>query len=408
MFNIQKSTIILMLLTILQSGYAQRTTGLREITEKEQKILSKYIEQFYSNNYKAYNTNSFELESDETPAKYDMRSNKLLGPVRSQGGCGACWAFAAAASFESSYAKKNGKIIDVSEQTMVNCTQNSSCSGGLPHIVFDAWANNQQPIVDEKTVPYQESNGSCQGYSNQYEIANYGVMDMNYIFPIFPKVADDEIKKAILAYGAVTTGVYSGRAFVSYTGGVFEENGATNRPNHAVNIVGWDDAKQAWLIRNSWGSDWGEDGYMWLKYGTNGIGEGASWVEAKKIPGQPDNNIDPDIDPTNAVKFGLLSQVNPKQEYEEFFLSIGDKTYNWSITQEMPKVLRRITLEKGTYEYKLLVKSIAKTKTGRKLIMGTSSGKLTIEKSQDMAIKWKKKLQGNIYKIGFEKVNVGK
>ena len=106
MLNIQKSSILLFLLTILQSGYAQRTTGLKEITEKEQKILSKYIDQFYSNNYKAYNTNSFELESDETPAKYDMRSGKLLGPVRSQGGCGACWAFAAAASFESSYAKK--------------------------------------------------------------------------------------------------------------------------------------------------------------------------------------------------------------------------------------------------------------------------------------------------------------
>ena len=408
MFNIQKSTIMLFLLTIVQIGYAQRTTGLRDITEKEQKTISKYIDQFYSNNYKAYYTNSFELESDEIPAKYDMRSDKLIGPVRSQGGCGACWAFAAAASFESSYAKKNGQIIDVSEQTMVNCTQNSSCNGGLPHIVFDAWANNQQPIVDEKTVPYQESNGSCQGHSNQYEIANYGVMDMNYIIPIFPKVADVEIKKAVLSYGAVTTGVYSGRAFVSYTGGVFEENGATNRPNHAVNIVGWDDAKQAWLIRNSWGTDWGESGYMWLKYGTNGIGEGASWVEAKKIPGQPDTNIDPNIDPATAVKFGLLSQVNPKQEYEEFFLSIGDQTYNWSITQEVPKVLRRITLEKGTYEYKLLIKSIAKTKTGRKLIMGTSSGKLTIEKSQDLAIKWKKKLQGNVYKIGLEKVEIGK
>ncbi|MBK8633365.1 MAG: hypothetical protein IPN72_07295 [Saprospiraceae bacterium] len=54
------------------------------------------------------------------------------------------------------------------------------------------------------------------------------------------------------------------------------------------------------------------------------------------------------------------------------------------------------------------MKSIAKTKTGRKLITGTSSGKLTIEKSQDLAIKWKKELQLNVYKIGFEKVKIGK
>lgn len=403
-----KSVSILFLITIIQNGYTQPGTGLRDITEKEQKSISKYIDHFYSNNYKSYNSSNFDVKANELLAKYDMRSHNLLGPVRSQGGCGACWAFAAAASFESSHAIKNGRMIDISEQTMVNCTSNSSCYGGLPHLVFDAWANDLQPIVDEKTEPYQENNGLCKGYSNKYQISNYGVMDMNYIFPIFPKVANDEIKKAIMTYGAVTTGVYAGKAFISYTEGVFDENGQTNRPNHAVNIVGWDDDRQAWLIRNSWGIEWGEDGYMWLKYNTNGIGSGASWVEAKKISGQHDHDNAPNIDPTISVNFGLLSQVNPKQEYEEFFLSIGDKTYNWSITQEMPKVLRRITLEKGTYNYKLFVKSIAKTKTGRKLIMGSSSGLLTIEKSQDLAIKWKQRLRGNIYKIGFEKVNVGK
>lgn len=405
---IQRNFIILSFMVIFQSGYAQNETGLREITESEKSSISNYIDRFYANNFKAYNENSFDIDVNEVLTKYDMRSQNLLGPIRNQGNCGACWAFAAASSYESSYAKKNGVLIDISEQIMVNCTNNSSCIGGLPHIVFDAWATDQQPILDERTEPYQEADKSCKPYKSAYQISNYGVMDLNYILPVFPKVADSDIKKAVHTYGAVTTGVYAGVAFINYKGGVFGENSKTNRPNHAVNIVGWDDEKQAWLIRNSWGEKWGESGYMWLLYGTNGIGTGASWVEAKKIPGQPDKDNSPDIDNVGMVKFGLLSQVNPKQEYEEFTLTIGGKIYNWSITQEMPKVLRRITLEKGTYEYKLLVKSIANTKKGRKMVMGSSSGKLTIEKSQDLAIKWRQKLKGNIYKIGFDKVKVGK
>jgi len=403
--RITLSVVVMLLLGCIIAN-AQYTTGLRNITEKEKKRLGAYLDNFYNFDMQSYMTSSFDVTDEPLPSSYDMRNENLIGPVRRQGECGSCWAFAAAASFESSYAKKNGRVIDISEQTMVNCTQDADCGGGLPHLVFDSWAQDLQPIVSEKTEPYLAGESSCQTYNKEYEISNYGIMDMNYIFPIFPKVTEDEIKKALLNYGAVTTGVYVGSSFVNYTGGVFSENSQNNMPNHAVVIIGWDDSRQAWLIRNSWGEDWGDNGHMWLKYGTNKVGTGASWVEAKKIAGKADD--DPVPPSENTVKFGLLSQVNPKQEYEEFFLTIGDNTYNWSITQQVPKVLRRITLEKGTYDYKLLVKSIAKTKSGRKLIMGTSSGKLTIEKSQDMAIKWRKKIQGNIYKIGFEKVNVGK
>lgn len=284
---IRKILFIIILSNIIYNGQAQHATGLRDITSSEQKMISKYIDYFYSNNFKSYYTNSFDMEGQDIVSKYDMRNENLLGPVRRQGNCGACWAFAAAASFESSYAKKNGTILDISEQTMVNCTNNSNCNGGLPHIVFDAWANDLQPIVDEKTEPYRENNGTCQNYNKKYQISNYGVMDLNYILPIFPKVADNDLKRALLAYGAVTTGVYAGMAFINYTGGIFDENSLKKNPNHAVNIVGWDDAKEAWLIRNSWGEEWGEDGYMWLKYGTNGIGTGASWVEAKKYQESP-------------------------------------------------------------------------------------------------------------------------
>lgn len=333
-----------------------------------------------------------------------MRDYNLLGPIRNQMGCGACWAFTAAAAFESNYAKKNGKIIDISEQTILNCTPDGDCTGGIPHIVIDAWFLNEQPIESEENNPYREFPSDCTAKISEYEVINYGILDFNFLYPFIPKVSDENIKKAILNYGAIPSGVYVDLEFQEYQGGVF--SGTTHGiANHAVNIVGWDDTKDAWIIRNSWGSEWGENGYMWLKYGSNKIGEGSLWVEAKKDPNVFENDADDLKDP---VKFGLYSQVNPKQEYEEFYLTIGDKTYNWSITQDMPKVLRRINLEKGDYDYKLLVKSVAKTKKGKKLVMGTSSGKLTIQKDQDLAIKWVKKLKGNEYKISFDRVKIKK
>ena len=73
--------------------------------------------------------------------------------------------------------------------------------------------------------------------------------------------------------------------FQNYTNGVFNEipsNYASPTSNHAIVIVGWDDAKGAWLMKNSWGTNWGENGYMWIKYGSNNIGRRAAWVIAKK------------------------------------------------------------------------------------------------------------------------------
>ena len=67
--------------------------------------------------------------------------------------------------------------------------------------------------------------------------------------------------------------------FQAYTTGVFNENASSN-VNHMVTLVGWDDDLQAWLIKNSWGEYWGENGYMWINYFSNKIGYGAAWVQA--------------------------------------------------------------------------------------------------------------------------------
>jgi len=90
----------------------------------------------------------------------------------------------------------------------------------------------------------------------------------------------EEIKQAIYDYGSVQVAIYVDSYFQAYTSGVFDR--CTKRrniqPNHIVTLCGWDDAKGAWLLKNSWGTGWGEDGFMWIVYGCNGIGYGANYI----------------------------------------------------------------------------------------------------------------------------------
>jgi C1A family cysteine protease len=97
----------------------------------------------------------------------------------------------------------------------------------------------------------------------------------------------DQIKYAIATYGPVTAGICAGRAFDYYSGGIFSTDETANcqgtdflpfQTNHQIILVGWNDAGGYWILRNSWGSYWGEDGYMKIAYNTSHVGEGTSWV----------------------------------------------------------------------------------------------------------------------------------
>jgi C1A family cysteine protease len=87
------------------------------------------------------------------------------------------------------------------------------------------------------------------------------------------------IKNALCAHGVLATAVNATRMFTGYKSGVFNEGANSSGTNHAINIVGWDNAKRAWLVRNSWNTYWGEQGYGWIEWGSNKVGDGTMWVE---------------------------------------------------------------------------------------------------------------------------------
>lgn len=210
-----------------------------------------------------------------------------ISPIRDQEHCGSCWAFAAMGVFEASQRLTNDLALDLSEQHVLDCaaTKNGvdagNCKdGGRPDRVYD-WLTSGGKVTTEAQQPYRERDQMCTNPVGRYSAMTWGWVDSNA-----PRPSVDAIKAAICKYGPVSASVYVTQSFTAYKSGVFDEfaNGETN---HAIALVGWDDARGAWLLRNSWGTDWGEAGYMWIRYGSNSVGKWATWVAVEKQPEPP-------------------------------------------------------------------------------------------------------------------------
>ena len=214
---------------------------------------------------------------------------EYLGAPRSQGACGSCWAFATLSVFEAAEKIINNLGVDFSEQHMVNCARAKgpfgsdadagSCTGGYMHMVFDYLEEKGAALED--TVPYQAKDLICDpDKASSHKVAAWGFVDSSASVPSTAK-----IKEQMCKYGPIAAAVHVNEAFKMYAGGVFDDN-ANNQVNHAIVLVGWDDKRGAWLLRNSWGDWWGEDGYMWIEYGSNNVGAQALWatVESSKSP----------------------------------------------------------------------------------------------------------------------------
>ncbi len=223
-----------------------------------------------------------------SPSAASFSWRERITGVRDQGDCGSCWAFAATGVLEAGEILFNNQsaTIDLAEQQLVNCVPvfspgSENCGGNSATNAFKFLQGSADAM--ESSVPYKSAVASCDSSTVS---ANYGVEDWGYAGDDPPHPTVDEIKAALIAHGPVSSSVRVTSAFQHYAGGVFDEddNGQTN---HAVVLVGWDDAKGAWHLRNSWSERWGEGGYMWIKYGSNNIGKNAAWVSPVHQPPPP-------------------------------------------------------------------------------------------------------------------------
>jgi C1A family cysteine protease len=213
------------------------------------------------------------------PSAYNWCSQGVCTPVRDQGNCGSCWAFGTVGSLESAILIQNSVSRDLAEQYLVSCNMDGwGCDGGWWAHDYHEWkyppSEPGPGAVYEADFPYTATDAPCNGPYTHHET----IADWVYIAGENSVPSTDAIKQAILDHGPVSAAVCVNSAFQSYTGGVFNPFWPCFSINHAIVLVGWDDSLGAWRLRNSWGLEWGEDGYMWIAYGKSYVGYSANYV----------------------------------------------------------------------------------------------------------------------------------
>jgi chitodextrinase/C1A family cysteine protease len=260
----------------------KESLSLEELMEKNNDKLQLETKSYSSNIYETAKIDENFVVQESLPTTFDWRDyngNSYIGGVRNQGTCGSCYAFGAAACAEGTYnfatGNYNNNTADFSEAYIAWCLSSMSeysnnfygCEGAdYTYSELDALC--EVGIIDESYFPYTESdNQSCPSAASSAPKTQFDSWYRVSCSDI------DAIKTAISTYGVVDAAVYVTSSFENYSGGIFSDSytSCSSSPcyytptNHAIALVGWGtDATTGdyWILRNSWGTSWGENGYM--------------------------------------------------------------------------------------------------------------------------------------------------
>ncbi|KAK3431226.1 hypothetical protein EUGRSUZ_E02718 [Eucalyptus grandis] len=200
---------------------------------------------------------TFKYSTTQVPDSLNWVEKGVVGSIKDQGECGSCWAFAATATVESMLAMKTGKLVDLSEQQLIDCSkQNVGCKWGWTYRAYEYIAQNHG-MTYESNYPYSGVEGPCNERAASIAVARlkgYEKIPMS----------EDLVLQAVARQPVSVAIEGASPGFKQYSGGIF--NGPCGETsNHIVVIVGYGktpDGVDYWLLKNSWGETWGEKGYM--------------------------------------------------------------------------------------------------------------------------------------------------
>jgi len=199
------------------------------------------------------------VHTEESEPNGDLDWRSSLEPVQNQGQCGSCWAFSATASFEARL-KLSGKgsLMKLSEQEALDCASTQyGCNGGWYEAVWQMAQTSK--FCTLASYPYKAVKGSCQKTTCDGKANDAG----------YKMVAKTEAAMMdALKSGPISIAV-DASTWSSYRGGVVKRSACGTGMNHAVVLAGYQSKENAWVVRNSWGSGWGESGYIRLSKDEN-------------------------------------------------------------------------------------------------------------------------------------------
>ena len=209
----------------------------------------------------------------ELPLSIDWRTRGAVTPVKNQGNCGSCWSFSTTGNIEGQWFLAGNTLASFSEQNFVSCDDLLAfgCNGGFSWIAY-SWAVSKQngSIFTEESYPYISGNGTVPPCMTTNAVVGGHIIGGKLLSPW-----DVEGMKYFLAFeGPLSVAVDATSMWDSYTGGVITSCDGF-LPNHEVLIVGYGSTNlnstsvEYWIVKNSWGSGWGEEGYIRIETGKN-------------------------------------------------------------------------------------------------------------------------------------------
>lgn len=342
-------------------------------------------------------SNPLPFQIINTPDEYNWKNMDGIDwttPAKNQENCGSCWDFAAIGTLESIIKiRENRPEInpDLSEQYVLSCLPMAAnyygrgCSGGTPYKAFfymmnsSMQGNNQNGALPESCFPYQADDDiPCSDKCENWEDYLIPISDCGEAMIGFDSPeARNTIKSLIYQNGPIAAGINVTQDFVNYWS-IFHDHDKyfpdTNEPwgnrlNHIIVIVGWKDDINIdnggyWICKNSWGQDWGYDGFFNIEYGGLFIGTYISWVDYQpdnQRPQRPSRPIGENEGTINMEYYYSSSSIDPNNDSLYFLFDWGDGTDSgWIGPYESKEIVNisHIWIEKGNYEVKTKVKDI--------------------------------------------------